>query len=127
MAGAIDFTAANGKLGEAPSLHDLDDSNRYETILRIFGSALEPYSTTKRHTFFGFGADTRAQDEAGSQMRNPFAETAIADAENCFPINGVAEEPASLGIENLIANYKDVLGKVSASGPALLAPTLRTI
>ena len=51
MRGAIDFTTANGKIGDEESLHNPGDSNRYEQIMRSLGSVLSPYSNANKITF----------------------------------------------------------------------------
>ena len=89
MIGAIDFTYANGKKGEEKSLHNLNEDNRYISCLENIGSILDPYSATKKYTFFGFGADTKASEVVASQL-NPYL-AANNDTNDSFPINGDAE------------------------------------
>ena len=71
MIGAIDFTSNNGRQGDSEFLHNLNEGNRYESCLTNIGSVLDPYSMTKKYTFYGFGADNMASE--------------------VFPINGDAE------------------------------------
>ena len=44
LAGAIDFSTANGNQNDEFCLHSLNESNYYESILRQMLTVIEPYS-----------------------------------------------------------------------------------
>ena len=74
LAVAIDFTASNGELRHADSLHYLDnDKNEYLNVLRSIGSILEYYDTSKSIPCLGFGGEF---DKKGDKT------------EHCFALNG---------------------------------------
>jgi len=71
MRGGIDFTSANGLMGEDSCLHNLDDSNRYELALRQLATIIEPYSEASSMTFFGFGADPeQGKNESNMHLKH---------------------------------------------------------
>ena len=55
---AVDFTASNGPVQYADSLHYMDPTgkpNQYQSALTNIGSILENYDTDKKIPAFGFG------------------------------------------------------------------------
>ena len=94
LTGAIDFTSANGKLDSNVSLHNLDNSNRYESALQILGSVLDPYSKLKSYTFFGFGGNSKTASierfKTNQENLNPYVNGSVAidDDIYSFAING---------------------------------------
>jgi len=69
---AIDFTASNGPITMANSLHAIGPRNQYYTAISQVGGILEPYDSTKMFPTFGFGG----VPEPGQPVSH------------CFPLNG---------------------------------------
>mmetsp|Transcript_22197 Transcript_22197/g.29698 ORF Transcript_22197/g.29698 Transcript_22197/m.29698 type:complete len:143 (+) Transcript_22197:850-1278(+) len=60
---AIDFTASNGQVTDAMSLHSLNEKNEYSNAIRQVGDILEPYDQYKSFPCFGFGGVPRFMNE----------------------------------------------------------------
>ena len=127
LAGAIDFSVANGNQNDEFCLHNLNESNYYESTLRQISTVIEPYSQNKISHFYGFGAEINDQDQTQS-LDNTIAERlADLDLVGGFPINLDTAQSESVGIDELVANYKNSLSKIQFKSETQLAPTLRAI
>ena len=109
LAGAIDFSRANGNQKEEFCLHALNEFNWYERILKQAFTVLEPYSRNKASYFFGFGAETYGTATAEPEKAFIAERLAGLDLEGGFPLNLETATPESIGIDNLISNYKQAL------------------
>lgn len=119
MRGAIDFTTANGKIGDEGSLHNPGESNRYEQIMHSLGSVLEPYSNAIQSTFYGFGIEkfeeSTTPDGSHVELRNPYDETIDVGT----PVNYVttiqvdkAKNSSSSCTDSFITEYRTLVNKV---------------
>ena len=73
------------------------------------GAILEPYDNDMAFPVFGFGGKPPGMNSAVS---------------HCFAINGDPANPNIIGIQNIVAMYKQSLNQVGLGGPTLFAPLL---
>ena len=97
--------------------------------MQTIGSVLEPYSMTKKHKFYGFGSlNLKMSCSSLKRMDSQYFGGKAATAEmNIFPISGDAEEPASVGMEDLIANYRKITRDIVPGKECYLAPVLKRL
>lgn len=117
---AIDFTASNGCTRDGrpdntsrKSLHRVGEPgylNDYEKAILAVGSVIEPYSSAKQFSVYGFGAKIYQDD--GS----------LSPVQHCFPIYG--GESLVNGTSGIIQAYHDCLHVVSLSGPTNFSPLI---
>lgn len=110
---AIDFTASNGDIGEASSLHNTDDlmNNEYVEAINIMGGMLLHHCRDDKIPLFGFGAKIK--------------HSACPDrVHHCFPLNGDIENSEVKGIQGVIGAYRDVVHLLHFAGPSVFTPIL---
>ena len=105
-------------------MHSLNEFNWYERILRQTFTVLEPYSSNKASYFFGFGAETYGAATAEPEKAHIAERLAGLDLEGGFPFNLETATPESIGIDNLITNYKQALKQIQFEDKSMLAPSL---
>ena len=71
---------------------------------------LEPYDSDKSFPMFGFGGIPRHMG--------------INSVNHCFAINGNAGNPEVMGIQNMVATYRQTLPMIGLGGPTYFAPLL---
>lgn len=110
----VDFTASNGPVTYADSLHYLDPSgrpNQYETALQTVGSILVNYDSDQMIPSFGFGA---------VPSYNPAKQVS-----HCFHLNG-SEDPRCNSVYGMMDAYKFSLRNCTLYGPTYFAPLIQT-
>ena len=114
---ALDFTASNGPVQYADSLHYMDPTgrpNQYQSALTNIGSILENYDTDKKIPAFGFG---------GIPLYSQIL-VQSKQASHCFHLNG-QENPEVNGMQGLVEAYNFSLGNVKLYGPTHFQPCLQ--
>ena len=88
----------------------MNQPNQYEQALMNVGNILEPYDSDRSFPVFGFGGIPR---HLGQNSTN-----------HCFAMNGNAADPNIVGVQNIVATYKNTLPQISLGGPTLFGPLL---
>eukprot|EP00347_Sterkiella_histriomuscorum_P005523 403356292 len=116
MSFAIDFTASNGELIEANSLHWQDPSgrsmNQYEQALLAVGKVTEPYALNQQFATFGFGGIPRYM---GAKAPS-----------HCFNLNGQSN-PQIIGFQNVFNAYKFAINQTGLAGPTYFSHILKAL
>lgn len=114
---AIDFTASNGDPRDKASLHYLGRQgmefrrdNDYLQAIKAVGAVLEPYDDDGMIPVWGFGAKL--------QRGGP--------CNHCFPLTMDNDNIEVRGVDGIVEAYRNVLPRVTLSGPTLLAQTMQT-
>ena len=107
--GAIDFSTGNRAPYGGLTLHNLNETNWYETILRNTATVTEQYSMTKVSQFYGFGAENH------SASNNLMVPKKTIDFDKSFPINLNRNTPESAGADELVFNYRSIASNVKFS------------
>jgi len=109
---AIDFTASNGAPRDPSSLHYLDPRgnkpNPYEIALRSVGEIIQQYDTAGMFPAFGFGAKIPPSGDVSHQ----------------FPLNGNQSHPYCSNIDEILAHYRETLGRITLYGPTNFSPVI---
>lgn len=108
---AIDYTASNGAPSTQESLHYLGPNNQYESALSWVGAIVEPYDSDRSFPVFGFGGVPR-------HIRG------MNSTSHCFALNGNPQNPEIIGINNIVATYRQNQEQIGLSGPTLFGPLL---
>ncbi|RIA95184.1 Copine-domain-containing protein [Glomus cerebriforme] len=105
---AIDFTISNGDPNDPNSLHYIggDKENDYQQAIRSIGTILEQYDSDKKIPVYGFGAKFR---------RN---------VSHAYPLNHNFEDPEVLGVDGIMAVYKQTIDNVELYGPTNFSPII---
>ena len=108
---AIDYTASNN---ENPiSLHNISQrsQNDYEKAIYSCGSILAFYDYDKLFPVYGFGGIPQGPGNPSNLVSH------------CFNIN-FQNDPNLKGIDNILATYRQSLGKVTLAGPTFFTPVI---
>lgn len=114
LVAAIDFTASNGDPRNADSNHSLQkEVTDYEKALYDVGTMINLEENDDDHKFqvFGFGGIPRY--------------LGLANVNHCFAVNGDPKNPEILGIQNVLAAYRQALTMTDLAGPTLFGPLLQ--
>jgi Copine/C2 domain len=111
MQTAIDFTGSNEDFTLPHSLHYLGAQNQYEHALRSVGGILESYDSDRSYPVYGFGAIPKFM--GGMHVSH------------CFPLNGNPQNPEIVGVEGILAEYRQKLPAIQFRGPTLFANILQ--
>lgn len=108
----IDFTASNNSPSDPNSLHycNSKEPNFYERAISSCGNILSYYDYDKIFPVFGFGAQM-----IGSNT-----------VQHCFNLN-FDVNPNIIGIENVLATYKNNVYQLNFSGPTYFTPLIRNV
>ena len=109
----IDFTGSNGSPSYSNSLHYLAPGslNNYERAIRSCGDILAVYDADQLFPVYGYGALYN-----GSQNNM-----------HCFALNGNQNNPDVNTIDNILKLYRQVVPKLSFSGPTYFAPLINNL
>lgn len=101
----IDFTGSNGHYLDTGTLHFLSNApNLYEAAIKECGEIIGAYDSDKIYPVYGFGAMLPNEKEVS----------------HCFPIN-LSTDPNIKGIDNVLITYRNVVPKLTFSGPTLFS------
>jgi hypothetical protein len=92
---AIDYTASNKK----DNLHGMHTVNQYQQAIGSVGNILEFYDYDKMFPTFGFGG-------VPSYMPAPPGKK---EANHCWALNGLPQQPACAGIQGMLQCYANTL------------------
>jgi len=108
---AIDFTASNGAVENAQSLHHKSASgwNSYQQAIISVGEILEKYDSNKQFEAYGFGA----------KLPN-------GSVSHCFALNGNAGNPSVSGVQGILDSYSACLENCQLYGPTNFAEIIKT-
>jgi hypothetical protein len=107
----IDFTGSNGHPNDDDSLHYQDPRGKpspYQEAMKSCGDIVAYYDYDQIFPVFGYGASIPNEGTS-----------------HCFPIT--LGNPEIFTIDNVIHAYKEILTKISFSGPTYFAPLIKTI
>ncbi len=109
----IDFTGSNGSPSYSNSLHYLAPGslNNYERAIRSCGDILAVYDADQLFPVYGYGALFN-----GSHNNM-----------HCFALNGNQNNPEVNTIDNILKLYREVVPKLSFSGPTFFAPLINNL
>ncbi|CAI2352158.1 unnamed protein product [Caenorhabditis sp. 36 PRJEB53466] len=110
---AIDFTASNGNVKNANSLHFMsaDRPNQYEIALRAVLSICQHYNSSKTFDAYGFGAKL-----PGEQRVSPI-----------FPLDVLNSTSSVVGIQGVMNAYRHALSNVQLYGPTNFSPIIEHV
>ena len=105
---AIDFTASNGRINDAHSLHATkDETNEYEQAILQVANVLQSYDHFKLFPAFGFGG-----------VPHYMGENKVS---HCFPLNGNFEQPEVRGVKGIVDAYRKNLERIQMAGPTFFS------
>jgi hypothetical protein len=107
----IDFTGSNGHPKDYDSLHYQDPRGKpspYQEAMKSCGDIVAYYDYDQIFPVFGYGASIPNEGVS-----------------HCFPIT--LGNPEILTIDNVVHAYKEILGKISFSGPTYFSPLIKTV
>ena len=107
---AIDYTASNRDPRDHKSLHFLTQSgfNQYESCIFSIGSVICPYDTDQLFPVYGYGGKVNGI------------------VSHCFPLTFQPENPSVVGLDGILAAYRNSLQMVQLSGPTCFAPVIKS-
>lgn len=113
---AIDFTASNGDIEDANSLHHQDSTgrvqNQYEQAIMGVGSIIQPYGYEDQYAVFGFGGVPR---HLGADKIS-----------HCFNLSG-SQDPKIRGLANVYSAYKTSILNTKLAGPTYFQYILKAL
>jgi len=110
----IDYTGSNGNPAQPSSLHFINPQgvNQYIMAIRTVGDIVAPYDNDRLIPAYGFGASLHHQ----KGMTN-----------FCFAVNFNEQQTECLGIDGVLAAYRNSFAHLSLSGPTNFTPILQSV